>query len=78
MSQQIGNLGIRWLFAGGIGLLFVGGCVAGLAEGFGDSPPPISQSVHQRWIGIAIAAFGIATAVGSAITLYVVENRRRD
>lgn len=76
MSQKIDNLGIRRLIVGGICLMFVGGCVAGFADGFGDAPPPISESIRQRWIGVAIAIFGIATAIAAAITLYVVDNRR--
>lgn len=78
MSEKFSRRGVRWLIVGGVGMLFVGGCVAGFADGFGDTPPPISESVRQRRTGIAIAALGIAVAVGSAIRLYIVDNRRSE
>jgi hypothetical protein len=77
VSRKIRNLAIRWLIAGGISLKFIGGCVAAFADGFGDPPPPISQSIRQKWVGGGMLALGTGAAVASAITLYILENRRR-
>ena len=66
---------LRRLILGGLSLMCLGGWVAGTADGFGDSPPPINQSIAMKRIGVAVAVAGAATALISAVALYLAENR---
>ena len=68
---------LRWLIRAGLSSMCIGGCVAGTADGFGDSPPPITQSAAQKRTGVAILATGAAAAFISAVALYFVENKNR-
>lgn len=69
MQQHPSHPVLRSLFAVGFCVLLLGGCIAGFAEGFGDSPPSIPQARRDSLIGIILVFSGAALAVGSAITL---------
>jgi hypothetical protein len=71
------NTALKWLIGVGFVMLICGGCFASLAEGFGDPPPPIRESIRTKWIGGSVLIFGAVLAIGSAISLYITENRRR-
>ncbi|MFN0199147.1 MAG: hypothetical protein ACKVT0_20550 [Planctomycetaceae bacterium] len=65
----------RIAIGGGLIAMFVGGCVAGLADGFGDSPPPIGESITRKRIGVSLIATGAVVSLASAVALYVRENK---
>jgi hypothetical protein len=74
-NQRLGKTPLYGLFALGFGMLICGGCFASMAEGFGGPAPPIGESIRTKWIGGSILIAGAALSIGSAIGLYITENR---
>ena len=73
MNRKFVVVAFSVLLVCGIAAIVVGALVAGTADGFGDAPPPIAESIVQRRIGIIIFVSGIVASVGSAIACYVIE-----
>jgi hypothetical protein len=77
MNRKFDTMGLRLLFAAGFGVMFIGMLVLVFSVGFGGPPPSLREENAAKWTGAAILIAGALLSIGTAVRLYIVENRPR-
>jgi ABC-type Fe3+-siderophore transport system permease subunit len=77
-NQEFGNMRLRRLFAAGFAVILLGGAVLlFFADIAAETAAPPLRILVGKWTGVVVVLAGAGLSAGSAIRLYLVENRPR-